>query len=53
MGMPGRVRNYLTKADKEDIRESINRNGTPPAVVAKRYDISEFTARKIAGLVRE
>lgn len=46
----GRGRNYLTKSDKEEIRRRIQR-GERPEVVAQYYDISEFAARKIAGLV--
>ena len=48
--MYGRTRKYLTKDDKERIKELINVKDTPPSKVAEWYGISEFAARKIAGL---
>ena len=48
----GRTRKHLSKADKERIKELANK-GTPPALIAEWYDLSEFTVRKIAGLLGE
>lgn len=52
MAYTGRGRNYLTKSDKEEIKRRIQ-SGERPDSVATYYDISEFAARKIAGLVLE
>lgn len=49
---PGRARNYLTKGDRQDIKERIGR-GENPASIAEYYNISEFAARKIAGILLE
>ena len=49
--MAGRTRNYLTKDDKERIREAVHINGTQPATVARWYGVSEFTVRKICNLL--
>lgn len=48
----GKSRKYLTKADKERIKELASK-GTPPALIAEWYDLSEFAVRKIAGLLME
>ncbi len=52
MGYRNRGRNYLTKSDKEEIKRRIQ-SGERPDSVASYYDISEFAARKIAGLLTE
>lgn len=41
----------LTKSDKEEIKRRIQ-SGERPDSVASYYDISEFEAMKIAGLLR-
>lgn len=43
-------RNHLTNEDKEDIKRRIQR-GENVLLVADNYNISEFTARKIAGVL--
>ena len=48
----GRTRKYLTKADKERIKELASK-GTPLAKIAEWYDLSEFAVRKIAGMLME
>lgn len=45
-------RNYLSKDDKEDIKRRAAR-GDSILVIADNYNISEFTVRKIAGLLNE
>lgn len=45
----GRGRKRLNKQDKEEIKRRIQR-GERPSTVAEWYNISEFAARKIAGL---
>lgn len=52
MKYSGRGRNYLNKADKEEIKRLIQ-SGTSPETVAKWYNIAPFTAMKIAGMLRE
>lgn len=49
--MPGRTRKYLTKDDKERIRHDVNVKGISPAVVAERYELSEFAVRKLCKLL--
>lgn len=44
--MTGRTRTYLTKQDKEDIRQAYN-NGTAIWKLAEWYGVTEFTIHKL------
>lgn len=48
----GRTRTYLTKQDKQDIREQFN-DGVPAWKLAEWYGIPEFTVHKITGVLQQ